>query len=212
MRAVIGKPSAQTYFFADHIKSVEYNPYWNVPRSIVVNEMLPRLYRDPAYLDRLGYQVTDARGRAVSSADVDWAGVARDTVGVDVRQPPGRRNALGRLKIRFPNKHAVYMHDTPEKQLFARASRAFSHGCVRLQHPRQMAAALLGRSVDYVSRQIARGDNRSEPVAGDIPVYLAYFTAWPDLNGEVHYYADVYGRDDHLSTALKKTEAARAKS
>ena len=211
-KAVIGQVSKQTFFFTDHIKAVEYNPYWNVPRSILVNEMLPHLYRDPSYLDRHGYQVINEHGRRVSSAAVSWSAVASNRDSVDVRQPPGNRNALGRLKIEFPNPHAVYMHDTPEKSLFAQSRRAFSHGCVRLQHPRAMAAALLGASPDYIDQKIARGENASEPVPGDVPVYLAYFTAWPDLDGNVHYYADIYGRDDHLATALKKTEAARTKS
>src|ERR1700738_838803 len=105
MRAVIGKPNAQTYFFTDRIKEITYNPYWNVPRSIVINEMLRKLWRDPSYLDRLGYEVSNSRGREVASSVVDWAAVATQRIGVDVRQPPGRGNALGRLKIDFPNKH-----------------------------------------------------------------------------------------------------------
>jgi murein L,D-transpeptidase YcbB/YkuD len=209
MRAVIGKPSTQTYFFTAHIKDIVYNPYWNVPRSIVVNEMLPHLWRDPSYLNRQGYEVTNARGREIASADVDWAGFARKNVSVDVRQPPGRSNALGRLKIEFPNAHAIYMHDTPAKSLFEHEARAFSHGCVRLQYPRKMAAALLGKSVDYVDGRIAQGDNAHEQVAGEIPVYLGYFTAWPDVHGAVHFYEDIYGRDGHLKEALAKTEAAR---
>ena len=209
MRAVVGRPDAQTYFFVDHIKDVEYNPYWNVPRSIVVNEMLPKLYRDASYLDEKGYEVLNQRGRKIASESVNWAAFARNAQSVDVRQPPGRRNALGLLKIEFPNKHAIYMHDTNEKSFFTRDMRALSHGCVRLQHPKQMAAALLGKNVEYVEKKIARGDNAFEHVAGDIPVYLAYFTAWPDQNGAVHYYNDIYTRDAHLKTALEKTKAAR---
>ena len=129
-----------------------------------------------------------------------------------MRQPPGRRNALGQLKIDFPNRHAIYMHDTPQKHLFARAERAFSHGCVRLEHPRAMAAALLGIGVAEVDRKIARGENRTERVAGDIPVYLAYFTAWPDAQGNVRYYKDVYGRDAHLAQAIAKTREVRSGS
>lgn len=212
MRAIVGKPSNQTYFFTDTIEKVQYNPYWNVPRSIIVNEMMPRLYNDPYYLDQMGYEVTDAAGRLLSSADVDWGAYARKQVGVEVRQPPGPRNALGRLKIEFPNRHAIYMHDTPEKYLFKHQRLAFSHGCVRLEHPRVMAAALLGKPVSYIDRQIAKGETFSEPVGGNIPVYLTYFTAWPDRDGKVHYYADVYSRDRHLSNALAKTEAVRARS
>ena len=164
MPVIIGTKSRQTYFFTDTIEAVEYNPYWGVPRSIVINEMLPHLYRDPSYLDREGYEVTDVRGRRVSSASVDWARYARNKVSVDVRQPPGPRNALGRLKIKFPNKHAIYMHDTPSRNLFAHAQRAFSHGCVRLKHPRVMAAALLDKPVGYVDRRLAEGDNKVEPI------------------------------------------------
>jgi murein L,D-transpeptidase YcbB/YkuD len=210
MRAVIGRPDSQTYFFTDRIKEVIYNPYWNVPRSIVINEMLPKLWRNPSYLDRLGYEVSNSRGREVASNAVDWAAVATDQVAIDVRQPPGPKNALGQLKIDFPNRHAIYMHDTPQKHLFAREQRAFSHGCVRLQHPRAMAAALLGISVADVDRKIARGETQTERVRGDIPVYVAYFTAWPDAQGTVRYYKDVYARDAHLTQAIAKTSAIRS--
>ena len=213
MRAIVGKPSNQTYFFTDTIEKVQYNPYWNVPRSIIVNEMIPRLYNDPYYLDQLGYEVINSAGQQISSGDVDWGGYARKQVGVEVRQPPGPRNALGLLKIEFPNKHAIYMHDTPEKHLFKNQRLAFSHGCVRLEQPREMAAALLGKPVSYIDEQIAKGENHSEEVGGNIPVYLAYFTAWPDAgDGAIHYFADVYGRDGHLAKALAKTDAVRERS
>jgi len=209
MRAIVGKPNAQTYFFTDRIKEITYNPYWNVPRSIVINEMLPKLWRDPSYLDRLGYEVSNSRGREVASNSVDWAAVATQQTSIDVRQPPGRGNALGRLKIDFPNKHAIYMHDTNQKHLFAREQRALSHGCVRLERPNEMAAALLGTRLVDVERKIATGDTRTERVTGDVPVYLAYFTAWPDAEGKVHYYKDVYGRDTYLAQAIAKTREAR---
>jgi murein L,D-transpeptidase YcbB/YkuD len=209
MRAVVGKPSAQTYFFVDRIKDVEYNPYWNVPRSIVINEMLPRLYRDPRWLNSRGYEVANERGRQIASNSVNWAAVATDKTSVDVRQPPGDSNALGRLKIEFPNKHAIYMHDTPQKSFFKHDMRALSHGCVRLDRPREMAAALLGTSVEHIDKRIASKNTEKEFMKREIPVYLAYFTAWPDAQGKVHYYDDVYERDAHLKTALAKTEAAR---
>jgi len=209
MRAVVGKPTAQTYFFVDHIKDIEYNPYWNVPRSIVINEMLPRLYRNPGWLNHRGYEVANERGRQIASNSVNWAAVASDRTAVEVRQPPGDRNALGRVKIEFPNKHAIYMHDTPEKSLFKHEMRALSHGCVRLEHPREMAAALLGTSVDHIDKRIAARNTEKEFVKRDIPVYLVYFTAWPDAEGTVHYYDDVYDRDAHLKTALTETEVAR---
>lgn len=209
MRVVVGKNSNQTSFFYDEIETVEYNPYWGIPRSILVNEYLPKLRANPAYLDERGYEVTDRKGRQISSASVDWY-----TVGAkppyDVRQRPGKSNALGELKILFPNKHAIYMHDTPSRNLFNRSTRAFSHGCVRLHQPREMAAAVLGTSVDYIGSRIAGGAHASEDVPGNIPVYVAYFTAWPRDNGEVEYFADMYGRDGRLKKALEVTHAARA--
>lgn len=209
MRVVVGKRSNQTSFFQDEIETVEYNPYWGVPRSIIVNEMLPKLRQDPSYLDRIGYQLTDRRGRRVSSTSVDWYSVGANSVPVDVRQPPGRKNALGELKILFPNKHAIYMHDTPSKNLFDRDSRAFSHGCIRLHDPRGMAAAVLGKSRDHIAQQIAQGQNLAEEVENKIPVYVAYFTAWPKDDGTVGYYGDMYGRDAHLNKAIKRTSKTR---
>ena len=209
MRAVVGKPSNQTSFFYDEIEYVEFNPYWGVPRSIIVNEMLPKLRRDPAYLDRAGYEVFDSRGRRIPSAAVNWNAYGAN-VPVGVRQPPGARNALGELKIMFPNKHDIYMHDTPEKSLFSRDSRAFSHGCVRLEDPRAMAAAVLATSVDDVAATVGKGRNMRRSVPEKIPVYVAYFTAWPDSSGAVSYYPDVYGRDANLKKALAKVEELRA--
>jgi len=209
MRAIVGKKSNQTNFFMDRIETVEYNPYWGVPRSIIVNEMLPKLFNDPSYLDRLGYEVTTVSGERVSSEWVDWYSVGVDEAPINVRQPPGRGNALGQLKILFPNKHAIYMHDTPTKNLFNRDSRAFSHGCVRLQKPREMAAAVLGKSTEYIASRIAQGQNESEPVTANIPVYIAYFTAWPDAEGTVRYYGDMYDRDVYLSRAIERTNSAR---
>ncbi len=207
-RTVIGKVTNQTSFFYDEIEQVDYNPYWGVPQSIIVNEMLPRLRGDPGYLDRSGYEVTDAKGRRIPSSSIDWSQYG-GKVPFNVRQAPSEANALGELKILFPNKHAIYMHDTPQKSFFQRDMRALSHGCVRLQDPRGMAAAVLGTSVDHIAQQLKKGHS-SEKVTRKIPVYVAYFTAWPDMAGKVDYFGDVYGRDARLRQALDATEAARA--
>jgi murein L,D-transpeptidase YcbB/YkuD len=212
MRVVVGTKANQTNFFYDKIEIVEYNPYWGVPYSIIVNEMLPKLARDPSYLDRAGYEVTTAGGRQISSASVDWYAVASKQQSVNVRQYPGSSNALGEVKILFPNKHHIYMHDTPAKNLFAKDVRAYSHGCIRLHDPKAMAAAVLGKSKDYVTSRIAGGRNEQEQVTGDIPVYVAYFTAWPELDGTMGYYSDVYDRDRYLMQAIEKTEDLRAKA
>jgi murein L,D-transpeptidase YcbB/YkuD len=208
MRVVVGTKANQTYFFQDKIERVEFNPYWGVPRSIIVNEMLPKLRRDPSYLDRLGYEVTTSSGVQIASSSVNWYSVGAD-VNLNVRQPPGPSNALGELKIMFPNRHAIYMHDTPAQELFARDTRAYSHGCVRLEDPRAMAAAVLGTSREDVSGHVANGRNHSVHVDKDIPVYVAYFTAWPDAEGKVSYYRDIYDRDMYLQRAIDSTERAR---
>lgn len=205
MRSVVGSKAHQTFFFQDKIKTVEFNPSWGVPQSIIVNEMVPKLRRDPSYLDRLGYEVA-VNGRSVSSTSVDWYG---STNSISVRQPPSSDNALGDLKILFPNAHAIYMHDTPAKSFFKRDMRALSHGCVRLAEPRKMAAALLGISEKDVDARIATGKNVPTSVNADIPVYIAYFTAWPNKDGKVEYFGDVYDRDVATMKALAATSKAR---
>lgn len=207
MRVVIGKTSNQTSFFYDEIEQVDYNPYWGVPQSIIVNEMLPRLRSDPGYLDRAGYEVTDAKGKRIPSSAIDWSAYG-SKVPYNVRQSPSEANALGELKILFPNKHAIYMHDTPSKSLFDRETRAFSHGCIRLHDPRGMAAAVLGTSVEYVAQKLKQGHS-SEKVKKKIPVYVSYFTAWPNQDGRVEYFGDVYDRDARVLKAFDKTDSAR---
>ena len=209
MRAIVGKPSNQTYFFHDRIEIVEVNPYWNVPHSIMINQKLGKIRSNPGYLSANGFEVITARG-ITDPYSVDW--YSGSLKGVSLRQKPGNANALGELKILFPNKHAIYMHDTPSRNLFKRSARAFSSGCVRLHKPREMAAAVLGTSVDYVSGQIAGGQNKAIAVKNKIPVYVSYFTAWPNDAGKVRYYTDIYGRDKALTKALEKTGAVRKAS
>ncbi|WFU10773.1 L,D-transpeptidase family protein [Rhizobium sp. CB3090] len=205
MRVVVGGKQHQTFFFEDQIQTVEFNPFWGVPQSIIINEMLPKLRADPNYLDRMGYQV-EVGGHAVASSSVDWYG---STKSVSVRQPPSSDNALGELKILFPNSHAIYMHDTPQKSFFKKDMRALSHGCVRLADPRAMAAAVLNTTVDDVAKQIATGQNKAVPVPQKLPIYIAYFTAWPNKDGVVQYFNDVYDRDAATQKALDATTKAR---
>lgn len=205
MRVVVGSPSHQTFFFQDEIQTVELNPYWGVPQSIIINEMLPKLRQDPSYLDRMGYQV-EVSGKAVSSTAVDWRG---STQAISVRQPPSSDNALGELKILFPNAHAIYMHDTPQKSFFQRDMRALSHGCVRLAEPRKMAAAVLGITEQDLAGKIAQGKNQAIQVPQKFPVYVAYFTAWPNKDGHIEYFDDVYKRDVAVEKAFEITSKAR---
>jgi L,D-transpeptidase YcbB len=206
-RAVIGTKKNQTYFFHDIIEYVEFNPTWGVPQSIIINEYLPKLRANPAYLDQKGFEVYTPKGEKISSTQVNWSAVGK-AAPVSVIQPGGDGNALGDLKIMFPNKHSIYMHDTPARDLFSRDVRAFSHGCVRLQQPHEMAAKVLGIDKAIVDERVKQPTNRLN-VKNRLPVYVTYFTAWPDEQGKVRYYDDVYDRDLHLGIALEKTRIAR---
>lgn len=210
MRAIYGKPETQTYVFNDKVSYVEFHPYWGMPRSILVNIYLPRLQRDPSYFDRGGYEVTDGNGRRIPSTSINWYQYGAN-IPFNVRQLPGPRNALGELKIMFPNKHAIYMHDTPDRELFARENRAISNGCVRLEDPRAMAAAVLGWGREDVSRRLD-GPHSRQDLDVNVPVFLTYFTAWPEDGAEIVYYNDVYGRDARLLTALERIASVRAPS
>ena len=201
-RVVVGKPKNQTNFFIDKMRIVVFNPYWGVPQSIVTKEMLPRLRANPGYLDAKGFEIYNRRGKKVSSSSIDWNNYGGSRVPFSVRQPPGSRNALGRIKFLFPNKHAIYLHDTPSKSLFLRPQRAFSHGCVRVKDPLTFAEKVLGWKRSTIDRKVSAGKNASVRLKKSIPVYLTYFTAWADQNGKVHYYGDVYGRDRQLDKAL----------
>lgn len=207
-KVVVGKPKNQTSFFIDEMETVVFNPYWGVPQSIITKEMLPRLQANPGYLDQRGFEVYNRKGRKVSSSSIDWYNYGGSRVPFSVRQPPSGRNALGQIKFLFPNKHAIYLHDTPSKHLFKRSSRAFSHGCVRVKNPLRFAENVLGWSRSRIDDKIATGKNGSIRLKKKIPVYITYFTAWADQNGKVSYFGDIYGRDRLLDRALNSVKVA----
>lgn len=205
MDVVVGSPRNQTHFFYDTISTVVFNPSWGVPRSIVMNEMMPRILADSSYLDRNNYEV-HAGGKRVSSSSVDWSAVAQGKAHVGVRQKPGPKNALGELKILFPNSHDIYLHDTPSKAAFKRDMRAVSHGCIRLADPRAMASAVMGTEEEKLTKYFGKNE-RGIKVPSGVPIYLTYFTAWPDeASGKIRYYDDVYARDEGLAKAFRKIE------
>jgi murein L,D-transpeptidase YcbB/YkuD len=206
-KVIVGKPETQTNIFNDVMETVVINPYWNVPKSIVQHEMLPHLTDDPYYLDDKGYEVVDASGDIVSSGSVDWWSYG-DKIPYDVRQPPGDSNALGNIKFLFPNKHNIYMHDTPTKKLFKEEVRAFSHGCIRVEDPRTLAEHVLGWDRQKIDDMIDSGENQEIKLESPIPVHLAYFTAWPDETGKIVFYSDTYKRDKRLEKALNNLAVA----
>ena len=182
-KVIVGTPNTQTAVFSDEMETVVINPYWGVPQSIIRYEMMPRLARDRRYLDREGYEVVNERGRVVNSRSVNWWAYRGD-IPFGVRQPPGDGNALGQVKFLFPNAHDIYMHDTPTKELFAEPVRAFSHGCVRVENPREFAGRVLGWERGRIDAAIATGETRKIPLYVTLPVHLNYFTAWPDASGK----------------------------
>lgn len=199
---IVGRPMTQTYSFSDEMETVVFNPSWGVPQSIIVNEYLGKLRRDPGYLDRQGFKVVNQKGKVVSSRSINWSAYDSSNP-LGVQQPPGSDNALGELKFLFPNKHSIYMHDTPTKKLFGESLRAFSHGCVRVENPREFARVLLGWDEEKVGQTVDSGKSQSVGLQQKIPVHLAYFTAWPDSAGKMQYFNDIYGRDEAMERAAK---------
>jgi murein L,D-transpeptidase YcbB/YkuD len=203
-RAVVGRAYTRTPVFAAPMRYVVVNPTWTVPRSIN-GEILARLRRDPDYLARQRFQVLDATGRPVDPATVDFERFTGGSFPYVFRQRPGPTNALGQIKFMFPNEFNVYLHDTPERGLFALEERLFSHGCIRVQDPLGLGALLLdGWDRSRLEAAIAAGETRTIDLARPLPVLVLYWTAATDLHGEVHFYRDIYGRDPTLLDALDR--------
>jgi murein L,D-transpeptidase YcbB/YkuD len=204
---IVGKPVTQTVAFSDELETVVFNPTWGVPQSIIYKEMLPKLRRDPGYFDRIGWKVVAPNGKVVKSRSVQWWKFGKK-IPYSIIQPPSDDNALGEVKFLFPNKHNIYMHDTPARELFTQSMRAFSHGCVRVENPRVFAEVLLGWSPDKVAGSIEDGVSKSVKVTTRTAVHLTYFTAWPDATGRIVYYDDLYGRDAAMEKAFNVTAVA----
>lgn len=197
---IVGKPLTQTAVFSDTFETVVYNPTWGVPQSIILNEYLPKLRANPGYLDKMGFKVIKADGKVTPSKSINWNQVGADS-GLGVVQPAGGSNALGEVKFLFPNTHSIYMHDTPNRDLFNESKRNFSHGCVRVENPREFAQVLLELDSATVDAEIDSGESKSVKVTKKTNVHLSYFTAWPDEKGIIQYHSDAYGRDATLKVA-----------
>ncbi|MBC8037769.1 MAG: L,D-transpeptidase family protein [Rhizobiales bacterium] len=207
-KVIVGKTDTQTSSFHDEIETVVFNPSWGVPPSIIANEYLPKLWNDPSYLDRIGFKVTTQSGRQIDSSDVDWWNYS-GKVPFNIQQPPGADNALGELKFLFPNSHNIYMHDTPTKKLFAEDVRTFSHGCIRVENPREFATVLLGWERSKVDANTEGKQSQTIALDSKVPVHITYFTAWPDADGKIQYYNDIYARDAAMDKAMTATLLAQ---
>ena len=192
-RVVTGQPGIHaTPLLTETMKFITVNPTWNVPPSIIYNEYLPALQQDPTVLERMGLKLEHNRDGSIH-----------------ISQPPGERNALGRIRFNFPNKFLVYQHDTPDKNLFAREDRAFSHGCMRVQNPDQYASVLLNitePNAHYTPEKIKSMYGQSEidlKFPTPIPVNITYQTAFVDDDGNLQFRKDVYGRDANMLSLLR---------
>lgn len=181
---VVGKAMNKTVIFSAAMKYIVFSPYWNIPKSILEKEVLPGIEKNPNYLEE---------------HDMEWNKE-------NVRQRPGPKNSLGLIKFLFPNSNAIYLHDTPAKSLFNKEDRAFSHGCIRVAKPTELAMRILQNDKEWDKEKIEAAMNGGEEtwytLKNKIPVYIGYFTAWVDTNGIVHFYEDVYNRDEELADLL----------
>lgn len=201
-RSITGQAYRKTPVFRDEISYMEFNPTWTVPVSIFRKDKLPRIRKDPGYLARGGYTVRDRNGRTISPSSVNWSS---GNPAVTLVQKPGPKNALGTVKFMFPNKYAVYLHDTDNRTLFDRAERNLSSGCVRLEDPYGFADLLMHGSPDWTAERreeiLASGKTTRIDLPRPVPVLLTYFTAWV-AEGEVQFRRDLYDRDPKLLKAL----------
>ncbi|MCT8159745.1 murein L,D-transpeptidase [Pseudoruegeria sp. SHC-113] len=200
-RSITGSAYRKTPVFQDTIRYMEFNPTWTVPASIFRKDKLEKIRADVSYLTRNNYQVRNSEGTVIDPYAVDWSG----TPAVTLVQQPGDSNALGRVKFMFPNKHAVYLHDTDDRSLFDRAERNLSSGCVRLEEPFEFAMKLMegapGWSEARMQEILASGQTTRVDLPVPMPVMLTYWTAWVE-NGKVQFREDIYGRDAAVLAAL----------
>ena len=209
-KTVVGNTWTKTPVFKAELEYFVMNPVWNVPYSISSKEILKKVKKDSTYLTRNGYVVSQ-KGKQLNSNSIDWQNITPNNFNYQISQNSGSGNALGKIKFIFPNTNFVYMHDTPSKHFFAKDIRAFSHGCIRLQHPVELAKYLaekqdLSVQKDSIQSKIDTKKNRVVLLKEKIPVYIEYHLAGTDVNGEIEFYRNIYKKDLQLLAALNKNQ------
>ena len=210
MNVVVGKAyDHETPVFSDMMEYVVFRPYWNVPSSITRAELVPHVVRDPGYLAKKGYEIVNSRQNVVTAGTVTKKLLGELRAGkLIVRQKPGPKNALGLVKFIFPNSYNVYMHDTPATKFFAKSRRDFSHGCIRLEKPADLAVWVLrdnpGLTPDRIRAAMNGTETQQVNLAHPIPVFIVYATVIVLEDGLVYFYDDIYGHDDALDKVLAK--------
>ena len=207
-KVVVGKPYHMTPIFESSIKYLVINPTWTIPRSIIAKETLAKVQKDPGYLQKHNLRVLDSQGKTINPATINWSSYTGKSFPYYIRQEPGPNNSLGRIKFIFPNKHSVYLHDTPHRTLFNEDQRAFSHGCIRVEHPLTLGELILkndGQSWDKqrIEKVIESKKITNVSLNTPLPVRLLYWTVKvSDNEGRFLFKQDIYGRDKALLKAL----------
>jgi murein L,D-transpeptidase YcbB/YkuD len=198
MWVIIGTPERQTPVLNGILHTVVFNPYWTVPKTIAVEELIPKQRRNPNFFSERGIRVY-RNDTELYPRELDWGKVNDDYLPYILRQDPGPRNPLGRIKFLFSNRHQIYLHDTPRQSLFNQTERAFSHGCVRVEDPLRLAEFVLGTNNDWnqdkIKAMMEADESVEVPVAEPVPIYLVYWTAWVAEGGGVFFRPDIYERD-----------------
>lgn len=207
-RVMVGKPYRKTPVFKARMTYLVLNPDWTVPPTILRDDIVPRLVWDPGYLAEHDMELRDRAGQVVAFDAAVLAQIDAGRFPYTVRQRLGPQNPLGRIKFMLPNAHAVYLHDTPSRNLFARADRSFSSGCIRVEHPLELAERLLRDMSDWsrakLEERIATGATQTVTLKTPLSVYIMYWTAEADADGQAVFYNDLYGRDAAVLAALKE--------
>jgi L,D-transpeptidase YcbB len=211
MKVVVGKPYLKTPVFTARMTYIVINPVWNIPDSIARKEILKKINEDPKYLSGQNIKVFrgwDPQEQPIDPEDIDWSKVSEKSLPYRFRQEPGPLNPLGNLKFILPNEFDVYLHDTPSKGLFSRSTRTFSHGCIRIEKPLELAEYLFrddpGWSQKELSAAIEKRNERIVTIPHPVIVHFLYLTAWVDENGTVQFRNDIYERDAGLDEALRR--------
>ncbi|GGD83156.1 peptidoglycan-binding protein [Emticicia aquatilis] len=205
MNVVVGKEASKTSIFRGDLSMVVLNPYWNVPTSIIRNEIMPKLQQGTSYLSRNNMEVLSGN-KVIDPSSVNWSKYANSIPPYNFRQKPGNKNSLGKMKFLFPNSYSIYLHDTPSKGLFNESNRAFSHGCIRLAEPRKLALYLLRNNANWSSEKVDEVLETDKEniikVKPTVPVYIVYFTTWVSSSGQLNFRKDIYDLDEKLSQEI----------
>jgi murein L,D-transpeptidase YcbB/YkuD len=204
---VVGKPGASTVIFTKELRYIVFSPYWNVPPGILAKEVLPGLKRGAgSYLARQNMEIVGASGKTIAPGSINFGKYSGGNFPYIVRQKPGGKNSLGKVKFLFPNEYNIYLHDTPARYLFGENKRSFSHGCIRIAEPKHLAQWLLRDDSTWTEQKIDdamnAGKEKYVTVKDKVPVFIVYFTAFVDHDGKLNFRDDVYGHDEKLATSL----------